>query len=97
MATAPRADDAGAQAPLDPRAARFIDLDALGCGSLTIALMRALRAAAPGERVEVRAKDLGAPADIPAWCGLTGHALLAGAYGPDGARYLIERRSGGRS
>jgi TusA-related sulfurtransferase len=89
------ARDQAAQAPLDPRAARFVDLDALGCGSLTIALMRVLRAAAPGERVEVRAKDLGAHADIPAWCGLTGHGLLAGAYGPDGGRYLIEKRPSG--
>jgi len=32
---------------------------------------------APGRVIKVTALDAGAPADLPAWCRMTGHALLA--------------------
>ena len=48
----------------------------LGCGDLVLELRRRLREA-PGQVFKVIALDLGAPEDIPAWCGMTGHQLLA--------------------
>ena len=63
--------------PADP-AAPTADYDAgdAGCGDLVLELRMRLRALAPGTVLRLRALDAGAPADIPAWCGLTGHALL---------------------
>ncbi|MCC7479562.1 sulfurtransferase TusA family protein [bacterium] len=64
----------------------------MGCGSLMIALRRAILPLAPGTVMKVRALDPGAPEDIPAWCRLTGHTLL---FGPDPQRpgcYLIRRK-----
>lgn len=48
----------------------------LGCGDLVLELRQRVRAA-PGKVFKVTALDPGAPADIPAWCGMTGHQLLA--------------------
>ena len=48
----------------------------LGCGDLVLELRRRVREA-PGQVFKVIALDLGAPEDIPAWCGMTGHELLA--------------------
>lgn len=51
------------------------DAGDLGCGELVLELRRRLRAM-PGGTLKLVATDPGAPADIPAWCGLTHHALL---------------------
>ena len=51
------------------------DAGALGCGELVLELRNRLRAM-PGGVLKVVATDPGAPADIPAWCRLTGNALL---------------------
>ena len=51
------------------------DAGALGCGELVLELRNRLRAM-PGAVLKVVATDPGAPADIPAWCRLTGNALL---------------------
>jgi tRNA 2-thiouridine synthesizing protein A len=48
----------------------------LGCGELALELKQKLRAA-PGQLWRVVALDPGAPADIPAWCSMTGNALIA--------------------
>ena len=48
----------------------------LGCGDLVLELRQRVRAA-PGKVFKVIALDAGAPADIPAWCGMTGNPLLA--------------------
>lgn len=48
----------------------------LSCGDLVLELRRRLLEA-PGQVFKVIALDLGAPEDIPAWCGMTGHELLA--------------------
>jgi tRNA 2-thiouridine synthesizing protein A len=55
-----------------------LDWDAgdLACGDLVLELRRRVRAA-PGKVFRVTALDPGAPEDIPAWCAMTGHALLA--------------------
>lgn len=71
-------------------AGEFWDAGDLGCGDLVLPLRSRMRAMAPGGRLRLRATDPAAPIDLPAWCRLTGHTLVAGMH-PD---YLIQRRSG---
>lgn len=52
------------------------DAGELGCGELVMELMLRLRRLQPGEVLRLTALDPGAPADIPAWCRMTGHVLL---------------------
>lgn len=70
----------------------FLDLEELGCGDLVIALMKAMRTIEGGQVIRVRAADPGAPADLPAWCNMTGHRLLAGPVGEDEDEYLIRKK-----
>lgn len=65
------------------------DAGEMGCGDLVLELRLRLRAMAPATVLELRAADPGAPADIPAWCGLTGHALLRAEH----PRYWIRRKN----
>lgn len=60
----------------------FNDTEEMGCGDLMIALRKAMLPLAPGQVLHLRATDLGAPHDIPAWCNMTGHSLLR-ATAPD--------------
>jgi tRNA 2-thiouridine synthesizing protein A len=48
----------------------------MGCGELVFELMLKLRALGPGRLFLLTATDPGAPHDIPAWCRLTGNALV---------------------
>lgn len=52
------------------------DAGDMGCGDLVLELRLRLQATAPGTIFKLTARDPGAPADMPAWCGLTGHPLL---------------------
>jgi tRNA 2-thiouridine synthesizing protein A len=60
----------------------------LGCGELVLELRNRLAAMKPGERLELVALDPGAPADIPAWCRMTGHTLVSTQH----PVYLIQRK-----
>ena len=51
------------------------DAGDLGCGELVMHLRTRLRAM-PGKVLKLIARDPGAPADIPAYCRMTGHMLL---------------------
>jgi len=53
------------------------DAGDLGCGELVLELRQRLEAMRPGQVLILTARDPGARADIPAWCRLTGHALIA--------------------
>jgi tRNA 2-thiouridine synthesizing protein A len=64
------------------------DAGTKGCGELVLDLMLRLRSLAPGQVLHLVTTDLGAPEDIPAWCRLTGNALVRAAH-PD---YLIRRK-----
>lgn len=64
------------------------DAGDMGCGDLVLQLRIRMRVLAPGAVLRVEATDPGAPEDIPAWCGLTGHRLV-GARAP---YYWIERK-----
>ncbi len=46
------------------------------CGALVLELRQRMRQA-PGKVIKLIALDAGAPTDLPAWCGMTGHTLLA--------------------
>ena len=48
-----------------------------GCGELLLELRARVAGLRPGQVFELIAHDLGAPADIPAWCRLTGHTLVS--------------------
>jgi len=52
------------------------DAGDLGYGELVLELRNRLQAMPPGRVLRLIALDPGAPADIPAWCRLTGHTLV---------------------
>ena len=52
------------------------DAGDLGCGDLVLELRIRLGDLESGEVLRLCATDPGAPADIPAWCGLTRNPLL---------------------
>lgn len=64
------------------------DAGDLACGELVLALRIRLNNLPPGTVFTVRATDPAAPEDIPAWCRLSGHTLLAA----DHPRYVIRRK-----
>jgi len=61
----------------------------MGCGELVLQLRTRLSRLGPGELLELTALDLGAPEDLPSWCRMTGHELLAAEH----PLYLIKRRT----
>lgn len=64
------------------------DAGHLGCGELILELRFRLDTMKPGQIMRLTAHDPGAPADIPAWCRMTGHALVGGQP----PLYLIQRK-----
>jgi len=64
------------------------DAGDMGCAQLVVQLKLRLDRLGPGERIEVVATSPGAPADLPAWCRMTGHALVSA----EPPVYVIERR-----
>jgi tRNA 2-thiouridine synthesizing protein A len=65
------------------------DAGEMGCGRLVSELRSRMKELKPGDRLEVVARDPGAPADLPAWCRMTGHTLVSAAH----PVYLIERKA----
>ena len=53
------------------------DAGDIGCGELVLELRSRMRALTAGQTLRLIARDPGAPADLPAWCRMTGHALLS--------------------
>ncbi len=64
------------------------DAGETSCGDLVLELRIRMAGLRAGERLRLVARDPGARADIPAWCGLTGHRLVR-AEPPE---FLIERK-----
>jgi len=52
------------------------DAGCMGCGELVMELRMRLGAMKAGAILKVIALDAGAPQDMPAWCGMTGHKLV---------------------
>jgi tRNA 2-thiouridine synthesizing protein A len=61
----------------------------LGCGDLVLELRIKLRES-PGSLLKVVALDPGAPADIPAWCRMTGNELVS--QDPAAQAYFIRAK-----
>lgn len=59
-----------------------------GCGELVMELKFKLADLPPGAVLHLVARDAGAPEDLPAWCALTGHSLIAARH----PEYWIKRR-----
>ena len=53
------------------------DAGDLGCGDLVLELRGRVRALQPGQVLRLTARDPGAPEDLPAWCRMTGNALVS--------------------
>lgn len=64
------------------------DAGSIGCGDLVLELRQRLSEIRPGGVLRVTALDPGAPEDLPAWCRLTGHALVESKH----PLYLIRRK-----
>jgi tRNA 2-thiouridine synthesizing protein A len=64
------------------------DAGDLGCGDLVLELRVKLMAMKSGQVLKLTARDPGARHDLPAWCGLTGHALVQA----EPPIYFIQRR-----
>ncbi|MEM7474865.1 MAG: sulfurtransferase TusA family protein [Planctomycetota bacterium] len=58
----------------------FFDGGDTGCGELLLDLLLFMKRQPGGAVVRVRALDAGAPLEIPAWCRLTKHQLLASEH-----------------
>jgi tRNA 2-thiouridine synthesizing protein A len=70
--------EAPSAAPSDepPAHDRVLDVGDILCGELAVLLRKELKAMQPGQVLEVVARDAAAPQDLPAWCSMTGHALV---------------------
>jgi len=64
------------------------DAGDMGCGDLVLELRGRVEALVAGRVLRLTARDPGAPADIPAWCWMTGHALVSAQH----PIYLIRRK-----
>lgn len=88
--TAPRPQVEPKRAPGEAEPAVDSEWDAgdMGCGELVMALRLRLGAMTPGAVLRVTATDPAAPEDLPAWCRLCGHPLVA----MDHPHYWIRRK-----
>ena len=66
------------------------DAGDMGCGELVIHLRKRLLAM-PGKVLKLVAHDPGAPADLPAYCRMTGHELIREE--PSAHSYWIRART----
>jgi tRNA 2-thiouridine synthesizing protein A len=64
------------------------DAGGMGCGELVMALRMRMKDLPPGAIIRVTATDPAAPEDLPAWCRLCGHTLVAMNH----PRYFIRRK-----
>lgn len=53
------------------------DAGNIGCGDLVLELRLKINNLKPGQILRLKATDSGAPEDLPAWCRMTGHRLIA--------------------
>jgi tRNA 2-thiouridine synthesizing protein A len=90
-ATPASALDANVEAAGPPLADSEWDAGDLGCGDLVLELRDRLRALEPGDVLKLVAFDPGAPLDLPAWCVMTGHALVFHSH----PHYFIRRKRSG--
>jgi tRNA 2-thiouridine synthesizing protein A len=59
----------------------------LGCGQLLLDLRMHIRALPDGARLMLATRDIASPREVPAWCRLTRHRLVAQSH----PYYLIQK------
>jgi tRNA 2-thiouridine synthesizing protein A len=64
------------------------DAGGMGCGDLVLELRIRIQSLKSGHVLKLTATDSGAPIDLPAWCRMTGNALMAFHH----PVYLIQRK-----
>ena len=75
--------------PLPPAPDAVVDGGELDCGSgLLLILRNALEPLPRGGVLELKSREISVKEDLPAWCRMTGHTLLA----HDHPRYWIQRK-----
>lgn len=74
--------------PGHPQPDAVLDVGDTLCGELALLLRAELRKLAPGQVIEVVARDSAAPQDLPAWCEVTGHRMVAA----EPPRFWIRRK-----
>jgi TusA-related sulfurtransferase len=63
-----------------------------GCGGgLLLLMLQAIKRLESGSVLEVRSTDPGVREDLPAWCRMTGHELLAEQEGERHNRYFLRK------
>ncbi len=72
---------------------RRLDAGEAKCGELLMMMHRAMKVMQPGDVLDVAAYSAGNLLDVPAWCRLTGHALLAMEPG-EPAHFFIRKKEG---
>lgn len=61
-----------------------------GCGGgLLILILQAMKRLESGDILEIRSTDPGVREDLPSWCRMTGHTLLAQQEGDLRNRYFV--------
>ena len=60
-------------------------------GGLLILMLQAMKRLVSGAVLEVRSTDPGVHEDLPAWCRMTGHELLAEQEGDLRNRYFLRK------
>ncbi|MEA2744791.1 MAG: tRNA 2-thiouridine synthesizing protein [Acetobacteraceae bacterium] len=70
-----------------------LDVKGMNCPLPVLKANRSLRGMAAGERLRVLATDRAAVADFQAFCGETGHALLAWSEEAGVFSFVIRRRA----
>lgn len=73
---------------------RTFDMGDQGCGEMAMSLRKEMVGLKTGEDLRVLSRDLGAPADVPAWCRLTGHTVLTMRTFTDGRTHEFILRKG---
>lgn len=66
------------------------DAGDMACGDLVLELRVRMLSMKPGQLLKVTALDPGAPEDLPAWCRLTGHSMVAARH----PEYWIRKKEG---
>ena len=63
-----------------------------GCGGgLLLLMLQAMKRLGTGDILEVRSTDPGVREDLPAWCRMTGHELLAEQEGVQRNCYFLRK------
>lgn len=63
-----------------------------GCGGgLLLLILQAMKRLSSGNVLEIRSTDPGVREDLPAWCRMTGNALLAEQEGEQHNRYFVRK------